>query len=429
MVYQKIKYFITITGGMFQMNSMFESKLTKYAELAVKIGVNIQPNQYLYIAASIESAPLVQVVTKIAYEAGAKQVFVDYTDDQIMRTRYELAPDDSFDFFPPWKVQEREWLAEQGAAFMSIVSQSPDLLAGIDSKRIAASQKAAGVALNKYRQYVQSDKISWTVIAAPSKQWAKKVFSDLPEHEQVEALWEAIFKATRADLENPVQAWAKHNDNLHEKVDYLNNKNYTKLHYTAPGTDLTIELPQGHLWCGAGSVNEKGDEFMANMPTEEVFTVPHKNGVNGYVSSTKPLSYGGNIIDNFKITFENGRIIHVEAEQGEEVLKNLVATDEGSHYLGEVALVPFHSPISESNILFYNTLFDENASNHLAIGSAYAFCLEGGKTMSQEELKKHGLNDSITHVDFMIGSAQMNIDGITEEGQAEAIFRDGNWAF
>ncbi|WP_339214158.1 aminopeptidase [Solibacillus sp. FSL W8-0372] len=411
------------------MNSMFESKLTKYAELAVKIGVNIQPNQYLYIAASIESAPFVQVVTKIAYEAGAKQVFVDYTDDQITRTRYELAPDDSFDFFPAWKVQEREWLAEQGAAFMSIVSQSPDLLAGIDSKRIATFQKAAGIALNKYRQYVQSDKISWTVIAAPSKQWAKKVFSDLPENEQVEALWEAIFKATRADLDNPVQAWAEHNDNLHEKVDYLNNKNYAKLHYTAPGTDLTIELPKGHLWCGAGSVNEKGEEFMANMPTEEVFTVPHKNGVNGYVSSTKPLSYGGNIIDNFKITFENGRIINVEAEQGEEVLKNLVGTDEGSHYLGEVALVPFHSPISESNILFYNTLFDENASNHLAIGSAYAFCLEGGKTMSQEELEKHGLNNSITHVDFMIGSAQMNIDGITEDGQAEAVFRDGNWAF
>ena len=411
------------------MNSMFESKLTKYAELAVKIGVNIQPNQYLYIAASLESAPFVQVVTKIAYEAGAKQVFVDYTDDQITRTRYELAPDDSFDFFPPWKVQEREWLAEQGAAFMSIVSQSPDLLAGIDSKRIATFQKAAGTALNKYRQYVQSDKISWTVIAAPSKQWAKKVFSDLPENEQVEALWEAIFKATRADLDNPVQAWAEHNNNLHEKVDYLNNKNYAKLHYTAPGTDLTIELPKGHLWCGAGSINEKGEEFMANMPTEEVFTVPHKNGVNGYVSSTKPLSYGGNIIDNFKITFENGRIINVEAEQGEEVLKNLVATDEGSHYLGEVALVPFHSPISESNILFYNTLFDENASNHLAIGSAYAFCLEGGKTMSQEELEKHGLNNSITHVDFMVGSAQMNIDGITDDGQAEAVFRDGNWAF
>lgn len=411
------------------MDTIFNNNLTKYAELAVKVGVNIQKGQYLYIAASTDAVDFVRLVTKVAYEVGAKQVFVDFTDDLVGRYRYELAPEDSFDFFPPWKVQEREWLAEQGAAFMSIVSQDPDLLKGIDPKRIAAFQKAAGTALNKYRQYVQSDKISWTVIAAPSKGWAAKVFPELPEEEQVPALWNAIFKATRADLEEPVKAWAKHNDALHEKVDYLNKKKYTKLHYTAPGTDLTIELPKGHLWCGAGSINERGDEFMANLPTEEVFTVPHKDGVNGYVSSTKPLSYGGNIIDRFKITFENGRIIKAEAKKGEEVLKNLIATDEGSHSLGEVALVPHDSPISNSGLLFFNTLFDENASNHLAIGSAYAFCLEGGKTMSPEELMENGLNQSITHVDFMIGSNEMNIDGITESGQREPIFRKGNWAF
>ena len=411
------------------MDDNFSSNLLKYAELAVKVGVNIQKGQYLYIAASTDALDFVRMVTKIAYEAGAKQVFTDFSDDQIGRYRYELAPEDSFDFFPPWKVQEREWLAEQGAAFMSIVSQNPDLLKGIDPRRIASFQKAAGTALNKYRQYVQSDKISWTVIAAPSKGWAAKVFPELPADEQVEALWEAIFKATRADLENPVEAWVKHNDSLHEKVDYLNGKKYAKLHYTAPGTDLTIELPKGHVWCGAGSINEKGEEFMANMPTEEVFTVPHKNGVNGYVSSTKPLSYGGNIIDNFKITFEDGRIVKVEAEQGEEVLKNLVATDEGAHYLGEVALVPHDSPISNSGLLFFNTLFDENASNHLAIGSAYAFCLEGGKTMSREELLENGLNQSITHVDFMIGSKEMDIDGMTADGRREPVFRKGNWAF
>ena len=416
-------------GGTRKMLENFDSNLLKYAELAVKVGVNIQKDQYLYIAASTDAVEFVRLVTKIAYEAGAKQVFVDFSDDQVGRYRYELAPEDSFDFFPSWKVQEREWLAEQGAAFMSIVSQSPDLLKGIDPKRIATFQKAAGTALNKYRQYVQSDKIAWTVIAVPSKAWAAKVFPHLSENGQVEALWDAIFKATRADLENPVEAWVKHNDTLHEKVAYLNAKKYAKLHYTAPGTDLTIELPKGHLWCGAGSVNERGDAFMANMPTEEVFTVPHKEGVNGYVSSTKPLSYGGNIIDNFKITFENGRIVNIEAEQGEEVLKNLVATDEGSHYLGEIALVPHNSPISDSGLLFFNTLFDENASNHLAIGSAYAFCLEGGKTMSQEQLKANGLNQSITHVDFMIGSADMNIDGITEDGQQEPIFKGGNWAF
>lgn len=407
----------------------FNEKLTRYAELAVNVGVNIQPGQQLYIAASIDSAALVRKITKQAYEAGARQVHVDWNDDEISRLRYELAPEDSFSEFPAWKVQEREQLADQGAAFISIVSQSPDLMKGIDSKRIAAFQKASGTALKKYRQYVQSDKISWTVLASPSKAWAAKVFPELPEEQQVDALWDAIFKAVRADLADPIQEWVKHDELLHTKVDYLNNKKYAKLHYSSPKTDLEVALPKGHLWCGAGSVNEKGHTFMANMPTEEVFTVPEKTGVNGYVSSTKPLSYGGNIIDDFKITFENGKIVDVTAAEGEMVLKELVATDEGSHFLGEVALVPHQSPISNSNILFYNTLFDENASNHFAIGSAYAFCIEGGKTMSQEELLAHGLNQSITHVDFMVGSEEMDIDGVLADGTREPLFRGGNWAF
>ncbi|RNF38416.1 aminopeptidase [Planococcus salinus] len=407
----------------------FNETLSRYAELVVNVGVNIQPGQQLYIAASLEAAPLVRLITKKAYEIGARQVHVDWNDDEITRIRYELAPEDSFSDFPAWKVQQREQLAEQGAAFINVVSQSPDLLKGIDSKRIADFQKAAGTAMKKYRQYVQSDKISWTVIAAPSAAWAAKVFPDLPEDQQEEALWKAIFKAVRADVDQPIKAWAQHNDLLHTKVDYLNERKYAKLHYTSPDTDLEVGLPKGHVWAGAGSVNEKGDTFMANMPTEEVFTVPHKTGVNGYVSSTKPLSYGGNIIDDFKITFENGRIVDITAAKGEDVLKQLVSTDEGSHFLGEVALVPHQSPISDSNILFYNTLFDENASNHLAIGSAYSFCLEGGKNMSPEELEKRGLNQSITHVDFMIGSAQMDIDGILEDGSREPVFRNGNWAF
>lgn len=411
------------------MDLTFEQKLSNYAELAVKVGVNIQKNQFLYITAAVDNMDFVRLVTKKAYEAGARQVFVDLVDDELTRLRYELAPDDSFDFFPEWKKLERESLAEQNCAFMSIVSQSPDLLKGIDGTRIAAAQKAAAQALYKYREYAQSDKISWTVIAAPSQAWAAKVFPELPVSEQVAALWEAIFKATRADLQAPIDAWVTHNDTLHEKVEYLNDKKYAKLHYKAPGTDLTVALPDGHLWCGAGSVNVNGTEFMANMPTEEVFTTPHRDGVDGYVSSSKPLSYGGNIIDNFKLTFENGRIVDVTAEQGEDILKSLVETDEGSHYLGEVALVPHESPISASGLLFYNTLFDENASNHFAIGSAYAFCLEGGKEMSQDELAAHGLNRSLTHVDFMVGSAQMDIDGITVDGQVEPIFRAGNWAF
>ena len=409
--------------------STFEKQLSRYAELAVKVGVNIQPNQYLYISASTETAAFVRLVTEKAYDAGARQVFVDWSDDTISRLRYEKAPADSFAEFPEWKVLEREQLAEKGAAFMSIVSQSPDLLKGIEPSRIADTQKATGQALDTYRQYVQSDKISWTVIATPSKAWAAKVFPELSEEEQVWALWTAIFKAVRTDKQDPVQEWINHDKQLHAKVDYLNNKRYRKLHYKAPGTDLIVELPEDHLWCGAGSVNEKGDNFMANMPTEEVFTVPLKTGVNGYISSTKPLSYGGNIIDNFKLTFKDGRVTEISAEQGEEVLQRLIDTDEGAKHLGEVALVPHASPISQSGLLFYNTLFDENASNHFALGSAYSFCIEGGKTMAREELVKHGLNQSITHVDFMVGSEEMDIDGIHDDGSSEPVFSRGNWAF
>ncbi|WP_026574295.1 aminopeptidase [Bacillus sp. UNC438CL73TsuS30] len=409
--------------------SEFQKNLEKYAELAVKVGVNVQKGQTLVVNASLDAAEFVRLVVKKAYEVGAFNVVVNWTDDFVSRTKYDLAPHEAFQEYPAWRAKETEELAEKGAAFMSVISSSPDLLKGVNPERISNFQKAAGTALAKYRQAIQSDKVSWTVVAAASPAWAAKVFPDVRSEQQVEKLWEAIFKATRADVENPVDAWKKHDENLHEKVHYLNEKKYLKLHYKAPGTDLTIELPKNHLWVGAGSINENGHEFMANMPTEEVFTVPLKTGVNGTVASTKPLSYGGNIIDRFSITFENGKIVGVKAEEGEEILKRLVETDEGSHYLGEVALVPFNSPISQSNILFFNTLFDENASNHLAIGSAYAFCIEGGKKMSADELKANGLNQSITHVDFMIGSAEMDIDGITADGKSEPVFRGGNWAF
>lgn len=409
--------------------SEFKKNLEKYVELAVKVGVNIQKDQTLVINATLDAAEFVRLVVKSAYETGAKNVVVNWNDDVVSRTKYDLAPDDAFNEYPVWRAKEQEELAEQGAAFMSVVSASPDLLKGVNPDRIANFQKASGKALSKFRQAIQSDKVSWTVIAAASPAWAAMVFPDSPTDKQVSLLWDAIFKATRVDVDNPVEAWKKHDETLHEKVHYLNEKRYAKLHYKAPGTDLTVELPKNHIWVGAGSVNENGVEFMANMPTEEVFTVPYRTGVNGTVASTKPLSYGGNIIDRFSITFENGKIVSVQAEEGEEILKRLVDTDEGSHYLGEVALVPYNSPISQSNILFFNTLFDENASNHFAIGSAYAFCIEGGKKMSPEELKENGLNESITHVDFMIGSAEMDIDGITADGKAEPVFRKGNWAF
>lgn len=409
--------------------SDFQTNLNKYAELAVKVGVNVQPGQILMIDAGIESLEYVRLVVKHAYAAGAKLVKVNWADEAITRMRYDLAPDESFEIAPKWTAAEREELAENGGAMLAVVSNNPDLLKGVDSSRISTLQKVSGKALSKYREYAQSNKLAWSIVAVPSAAWAAKVFPNLPENEQVPAMWEAIFKAVRVDLADPVAAWQQHIDTLNAKAVYLNDKKYKALHYTAPGTDLTIELPKTHLWVAADSESERGVAFVANMPTEEVFTAALKTGVSGTVSSTKPLSYGGTIIDNFTLTFENGRIVDVKAEQGEDTLKNLVEMDEGSHYIGEVALVPHKSPISESGILYYNTLFDENASNHLAIGSAYAFNIEGGTTMSREELAEAGINQSLAHVDFMIGSAEMNIDGIAEDGTAEPVFRNGSWAF
>lgn len=409
--------------------SDFQKKLEKYAELAVKIGVNVQPGQNLIINTTIDSAELVRLIVKQAYEAGARFVKVNWSDDVVTRLRYDMAAEESFLDEPKWYAGEMLEYVENGAAVLHVISSDPDLLKGVSTQRLTNHQKAYGKAMSKYREMQMSDKFSWSIVAVPSKAWADKVFPNLPEEERVPALWEAIFRTVRLDQPDPIAAWQQHIENLTQKSDYLNAKRYKKLHYKAPGTDLTIELPEGHLWVAAESINAQGNTFLANLPTEEVFTAPLKTGVNGTVSATKPLSYRGTIIDRFSLTFENGRIVDYKAEVGADVLKQLVELDEGSHYLGEVALVPHNSPISQSGILFYNTLFDENASNHLAIGNAYAFNLEGGKSMSQEELAQSGLNSSLAHEDFMVGSAEMDIFGITADGKEEPIFIKGNWAF
>ncbi len=406
----------------------FESQLMKYAELAVKVGVNIQKDQLLVINAPIEAKNFVHKVAEAAFNAGARNVHVEWNDDEFTKVKYTHAPDEAFTEYPLWKAKGYEEMAEDGAAIMSILAPNPELLKDVDPERVATAQRTAGEAMETFRQFIQSDKVSWTVIAYPTKEWAEKVFPNETASEQVEKLWKAVMTATRVDLDDPVSAWRKHQDNLQQKVDFLNKKKYKKLHYKAPGTELTIELPEKHLWVGGGGKSERGVNFVPNMPTEEVFTTPKKDGVNGTVSSTKPLNYGGTIIDDFSFTFENGRIVDFSAKEGYETLKRLVETDEGSRYLGEVALVPHESPISQTDVVFYNTLFDENASCHVAIGSAYAFCLEGGKTMSQEELAEHGSNASIVHVDFMIGSEHLDIDGETEDGTLEPLFRNGNWA-
>jgi aminopeptidase len=405
----------------------FERNLEKYAELAVKVGINIQEQQTLVINAPISTADFIRKVSKVAYAAGAKNVHVEWSDEELTLIKYKQAPSEAFKDFPIWKAKGHEEMADQGAAFLTVSASNPDLLKGVDPERIATASKTAGAAMENFRKYIQSDKVSWTVLAVPTIEWASKLFPDSSDEEKVSQLWDLIFKATRVDLDDPVEAWKEHSAHLQSKVAFLNSKGYKKLHYKATGTDLTIELPEKHLWIGGSGENENGTSFVANIPTEEVFTVPKRDGVHGVVTSTKPLNYGGNLIENFSLTFENGKIVDFTAENGYETLKRLIEIDEGSHYLGEVALVPHNSPISNTNVIFYNTLFDENASNHLAIGSAYSFCIEGGKTMSKDDLQKNGANTSLTHVDFMIGSSEMDIDGELPDGKIEPLFRNGNW--
>ncbi|WP_078390968.1 aminopeptidase [Shouchella patagoniensis] len=406
----------------------FQEKLENYADLAVRVGVNIQPGQTLFVRTPLFAAPFVRVVAKKAYEAGAKHVRVEWADEELTRLKYELAPEEAFSEYPEWQANTLVQEAENNAAFLSITGGNPDLLKDVNPERVATANKTAGAANSTFRSYIQSDKVSWSIVAVPSVGWAEKVFPEKTGEEAVSKLWEAIFAATRMNEEDPVAAWKKHLATLDEKMTILNEKHFSALHYTAEGTDLTIELPQTHIWASGGSTSKSGTNFVANMPTEEVFSAAKKDGVNGTVTSTKPLNYGGTLITNFSLTFENGKVVDFSAEQGEETLKRLLDTDEGARSIGEVALVPHRSPISDTNIIFYNTLFDENASNHLALGSAYAFNIEGGKDMSPEELEKNGLNQSITHVDFMMGSADMNIDGIDKDGKREPVFRNGGWA-
>lgn len=407
----------------------YEKQLKKYAELLVKVGLNVQEKEPVYIQASIDASEFVHLVVEEAYKIGAEDVKVSYKDDRIAQLKYQYEPESFFENVKQYDIDEKMDYLDRKAAFLSIVSSSPDSLKDADPNKIRKSMAANGKAFKDYMVAVQSDRMSWCVASYPSVGWAKMMFPELSDNEAVNKLLETILKTVRVDQEDPVKAWEEHDHLLHEKADYLNNKKYKALHYKSEGTDLTIELPNGQYWSGASSVNSKGNSFVANMPTEEVFTAPHKNGVNGTVSNTLPLSYSGNIIDDFTLTFKDGEVVDYKAGVGEEILKSILETDEGSKRLGEVALVPVDSPISNMNTLFYNTLFDENASCHIALGSAYAFCIEGGKDMTAEQLAENGLNDSTTHVDFMIGSKDLSIDGILENGEKEPVFRDGNWAF
>ncbi|TWT13462.1 aminopeptidase [Planomicrobium sp. CPCC 101079] len=407
----------------------FEEKLSQYAELTVSVGLNVQKGQLVVINTTTDTIDFTRLVVKKAYEAGAKTVQVNYSDPIQTRIHYELAPDEAFQEYPKWSVVQRDEVIDTGGSFLWIDAEDPDLLTGIPAKRLTDSQKAAGKALERYRQAVGSDKVAWSIVAIPSQKWAEKVFPGLEAEEGMQKLWEAIFKTVRIGEGDAVQLWKEHIEALEKRASQLNEKKYAKLHYQAPGTDLVIALPEKHKWLTGAAETPQGNAFIANMPTEEVYTVPAKYGVDGHVRNTKPLVYQGNIIDGFSLTFEKGKIVKAEAETGQELLDEMINADTGAAYLGEVALVPHHSPISDANILFFNTLFDENASNHLAIGDSYPTCYEGARDLERAQLESIGLNTSIVHEDFMIGSENMDIDGIYEDGSREPIFRNGNWAF
>lgn len=406
----------------------FEIKLNKYAELVVKVGVNIQPGQVLIVHAPIETAELTRLIVAKAYEAGAKYVIVEWDDEDITRIRYEKASQDSFDYYPGWEADRMERFAEEGGAILHIKVPNPELLRGIDSAKVAAATKAAAVARKAYSAYTRNSRISWSLIKAPTRAWADKVYADLPEEERIGAMWEAIFHMVRVNAADPVTAWREHIGELKKRQNLLNGKKYKSLHYRAPGTDLQVALPEGHIWRGGGGENEKSVYFVANMPTEEVYTMPHRLGVNGTIRSTLPLNLNGRLVEGITLTFKEGKVVEYDANSGREHLTTLLETDEGASYLGELALVPHDSPISNLNRVFYNTGIDENASCHFALGSAYPVNLEGGTKLSGEELVARGANVSLTHVDFMIGCAELDIDGELPDGTIEPVFRKGNWA-
>lgn len=418
-------------GGQKMVLLNFEENLQKYAKLLVAKGLNVQQDDWVKVSIAVDQAPLARLITKEAYDLGAEKVIIEWSDDEITKQHYTNQPEEVLTNIPKYKIEESEdHVLNHRVCRLTVLSNDPGLLNEVDPSKVAAFQKVAGKAFKAQRVATQNDDLKWTVAAAAGTGWASHVFPDLnTSEEQVEALWDQIFKTCRVYDEDPVEAWDKHKETLKEKAGKLNDYQFDALHYKAPGTDLKLGLPKNHIWMSAESFDPKGVEFIANMPTEEVFTSPDTRRMDGVVRSTKPLSYAGTLIEGIEVHFKDGKIVDISAEKGDETIKKLVTDNDGATGLGEVALVPNPSPISQSGITFFETLFDENASNHLAIGASYPTTIQGGKEMNEEELKKHGMNVSDTHVDFMIGSEKMNIDGIKKDGTVVPIFRNGDWAF
>lgn len=419
------------------MSSEFKRNLEKYAELIVKVGLNLQPGQRLLIGAPtlsndgtpLEFAPLVRLITKEAYQIGARLVDVMWGDDQLRLIRFQYAPRDSFEEFPKWRIDAEVELAEAGDADLVITSSNPDLLSNQDPQLIMKFHQTYFKHTKTVSNLIAKNAMNWLGVPAATDEWADKVFPELPQDRRKAKLWDTLFTICRVKEKDPISAWKDHTMQVDKRKNYLNRKRYAKLKLIAPGTDLTIDLPKSHIWEGVQATTTNGIKFSPNIPTEEVFTMPHKDKTEGIVSSAKPLYYGGVLIKDFSLKFYEGRITEVKAKKGEDFLLNTIETDEGAHYLGEVALVPNSSPISQTGLLFYNILLDENAASHIALGQAYKSSVEDGEIMSDDEFSAVGGNNSKIHLDFMIGSGEMNVDGITEDGVTESIMSKGEWAF
>jgi aminopeptidase len=407
----------------------FDQKLDRLAEVAVRVGLNLQEGQELVLTAPTDALPLVRRVVEQAYKAGAKFVTPLISDDEIALARYRFAPDGSFDFAPGWFYDGIANAFRSGAARMGITGANPALLAAQDPQKVSRANIAMSKAYKPAMELITRHDINWTIVAAATPDWAELVFPGEPEELAMGKLWDAIFRTSRITGDDPVADWKRHGENLKRRVDLLNAKRYHSLRFFRPdgATDLTVGLADQHLWAGGGTTASNGIYCQPNIPTEECFTTPHKDRVHGVVTASKPLSHQGTLIEGIRCRFEKGRIVEVTATKGEEAIQKLIATDDGARRLGEVALVPHNSPIAQSGVLFWNTLFDENAASHIALGQAYSTCIINGETMSNEELAKLGANESIIHVDWMIGGPTMNIDGINASGAAEPLMRDGDW--
>lgn len=403
-------------------------KLDKLAEVAIKIGLQLQQGQDLIITGPIAALPLVRHLTRHAYKAGAGLVTTFYADEECTLARYANAPDESFDRASGWLYEGMAKAFANGAARLAIAGDNPMLLAGEDAAKVARANRANSMAYKPALEKIANFEINWNIISYPSPSWAKLVFPGIPEDDAVRKLADAIFAASRIDVADPVAAWRDHNANLARRSEWLNGQRFDALHFTGPGTDLKVGLAENHEWQGGAAKAKNGIVCNPNIPTEEVFTTPHALKVEGHVSSTKPLSHQGTLIDNIQVRFEAGRIVEAKASRGEDVLLKVLDTDDGARRLGEVALVPHSSPISASGVLFYNTLFDENASCHIALGQCYSKCFVNGGDLTPEQVTAQGGNSSLIHIDWMIGSGEVDIDGVHTDGSRVPVMRKGEWA-